>query len=345
MNIRKSRLTFNNLLKVIAILITFISTDLYASIESSVNSTGMIAWFQDQAEGPTQDQYEKLKLIVVIVLLVAFAIVIGMAIIIQSNRLLKKEYAKNKEQQKEIEQKSEELAIQNDNLKTLNDEKNSVISYVSHDLMTPLVNIEGLCQLIELEEENLSDDQKHYLETIKKVSKDGRLMIHSMLNISKIEQDIKSIELTRENIVKLLQEAVLGLKIFCDEKSIEIEISSSNDDLEIETDKQYLKQIFSNLISNAIKFSPSGTKVEINVEEKDATFTIDVKDQGEGISERDQDRIFLKYEQVSSRPSKDGISSGLGLAIVKQLIDKLNGKIRVKSEPDRGSTFTVEFMK
>ncbi len=72
---------------------------------------------------------------------------------------------------------------------------------------------------------------------------------------------------------------------------------------------------------------------------------ITVKDHGEGISERDQDRIFLKYEQVSSRPSKDGISSGLGLAIVKQLVDKLNGKIRVKSEPDKGSTFTVEFLK
>ncbi len=124
MNIRKSRLTFNQFLKVITILITFITTDLLASIESSKNSIGMIAWFQDQVEGPTQDQYEKLKLIVVIVLLVAFAVVIGMSIIIQSNRLLKKEYAKNKEQQLEIEKKNEELAIQNDNLKDFNDEKN-----------------------------------------------------------------------------------------------------------------------------------------------------------------------------------------------------------------------------
>jgi len=80
MNIRKSRLTFNQLSKVIAILITFITTDLFASIELSRNTIGMIAWFQDQVEGPTQDQYEKLKLIVVIVLIVAFAIVIGMAI-------------------------------------------------------------------------------------------------------------------------------------------------------------------------------------------------------------------------------------------------------------------------
>ncbi len=345
MNIRKSRLTFNLPLKVIAILLTFATTDLFASIKYSRSTIGMFTWFQDQAEGPTQDQYEKLKLVVVITLLIAFAVVIGMSIIIQSNRLLKKEYAKNKEQQIEIEKKNEELAIQNDNLKDLNDEKNSVITYVSHDLMTPLVNIEGLCQLVELEKNNLTNDQKHYLETIVKVSKDGKLMIHSMLNINKIEQDIKSIELNPENITRLLQEAVLGLRIFSDEKSIEIEIKSTNNDLEIETDKQYLKQIFSNLISNAIKFSPSETKVEINVEEKDVTVAIAVKDHGEGISERDQDRIFLKYEQVSSRPPKDGVSSGLGLAIVKQLVNKLKGKIRVQSEPEKGSTFIVEFMK
>ena len=345
MNIRKSRLTFNLPLKATAILLTFATTDLFASIGSNRNLIGIIAWFHDQVEGPTQDQYEKLKLVVVITLLIAFAVVIGMSIIIQSNRLLKKEYQKNKEQQIEIEKKNEELAIQNDNLKDLNDEKNSVITYVSHDLMTPLVNIEGLCQLVELEKNNLSNDQKHYLETIVKVSKDGRLMIHSMLNINKIEQDIKSIELTKENLVKLLHEAVLGVKVFSDEKSIEIGITSTNDDLEIETDKQYLKQIFSNLISNAIKFSPPGTKVEINVEEKDATVAIVVKDHGEGISERDRDRIFLKYEQVSSRPPKDGVSSGLGLAILKQLVSKLNGKIRVQSEPEKESTFIVEFMK
>ncbi len=299
---------------------------------------------QVTSEDDKDKQLEQLKVYTIVSLVVAFVVLMTLSIIIQSYRVLKKQYATIKKQQAEIEKTSEELAIQNDNLKELNREKNSVISYVSHDLMTPFGNIEGLVHLIELEEATLSDNQKSYLSTIKEVVENGKLTIHSMLNINKIEQEIKGVELNDENLYQILKEVVIGHQMLADEKNISLEIIAEDESVSASTDKQYCKQIFSNLVSNAIKFSEPETKVAISVIDKGETAVVEVRDEGPGLSDRDKDRIFLKYEQLSSR-GEEGPSAGLGLPIVKQLVDKLNGKIRVESDLDKGSTFTVELLK
>lgn len=302
--------------------------------DSRISTELMYTPYQPDIISENEDLIEELKIWIVIILIVAAAVILFLAILIQSHRLLKKQYATIREQQDELE-------IRNENLRQVNKEKNSIIHYVSHDLITPLGNIEGLAQLILLERDKLSDDQKHYLEKILDVVRDGKQTVHSMLHISKIEQEIRGVSMEEVNVLQLLKEVIIGHKIFSEEKDIQLKLESPEEEIKISTDRQYFKQIFSNLVSNAIKFSDPGKNVLINIKNKDETVAIEVKDEGKGISDRDKERIFLKYEQIVSR----GPSSGLGLAIVKQLVDKLNGKIRVESEQGKGSTFTVELLK
>jgi len=290
------------------------------------------------AENDQAEQIEKLRIWVIVSLVIAFAVLMAFALIIQSHRELKKQYSTIHEQQKQLE-------IQNDNLKTLNQEKNSVISYVSHDLLTPLVNIEGLAQLIALDKDKLTDDQINYLGKMGEVVNNGKLMIHSMLNVNKIEQELKSVEKEEINLVELLDEVRLGHKILSDEKEININLATDPETIILNSDRLYLKQIFANLISNAIKFSDPKSNINLKIIESEETLSVHVIDEGPGMSDRDKERLFLKYQQLSSRPTGNETSTGLGLAIVKELVDKLNGKIRVVSELEKGTTFMVEFLK
>ena len=290
------------------------------------------------AEDDKAEQIEKLRIWVIVSLVIAFAVLMAFALIIQSHRVLKKQYDTIHEQQKQLE-------IQNNNLKTLNQEKNSVISYVSHDLLTPLVNIEGLVQLIVLDKEKLSADQINYLAKMGEVVNNGKLMIHSMLNVNKIEQEIKSLEKEEINLVELLDEVRLGHKILSDEKEIDINLETDLETIILNSDKLYLKQIFANLISNAIKYSNPKSSINIKILEGEDTLSVHVIDEGPGMSDRDKERLFLKYQQLSSRPTGNETSTGLGLAIVKELVNKLNGKIRVETVLEKGTTFIVEFLK
>jgi len=211
--------------------------------------------------------------------------------------------------------------------------------------LTPLVNIEGLAQLIALDKDKLTDDQINYLGKMGEVVNNGKLMIHSMLNVNKIEQELKSVEKEEINLVELLDEVRLGHKILSDEKEININLATDPETIILNSDRLYLKQIFANLISNAIKYSDPKSNINLKIIESEETLSVHVIDEGPGMSDRDKERLFLKYQQLSSRPTGNETSTGLGLAIVKELVDKLNGKIRVVSELEKGTTFMVEFLK
>lgn len=310
------------------------------------NVYGILIWAQNQnAVNIQKEQIDSLKMWIVIALIFAFLIIVATSFIIQSNRLLKKQNATILDQQEKISQINKDLEIQIDNLKEMNEEKNSVISYVSHDLLTPFVNIEGLIQLMRLNEQTLNNDQKEYMTKMNAVVDSGKDLIHNLLNINKIEQEIRSIELMEYDAVKLVEEVVKMHELLANKKNITIHQHHDIDILPFKTDKHYFKQIISNLLSNAIKFSEPGETVYTSVKDLPKTVQIMVIDKGPGISETDKDRIFLKYEQVSNRPTANEKSAGLGLAIAKQLVHKLNGKIRVESELNKGTTFTVEFLK
>ena len=121
----------------------------------------------------------------------------------------------------------------------------------------------------------------------------------------------------------------------------EIAILSSFDDVpDVLFDANRVSQVFDNLMSNAIKFSPHGSKIYVKMYKKDQMIAVDVKDEGPGIPEEERSLLFGEFQQLSSQPTGGEKSTGLGLAIVKKTIEAHQGTITVKSETGKGSTFT-----
>jgi signal transduction histidine kinase len=111
--------------------------------------------------------------------------------------------------------------------------------------------------------------------------------------------------------------------------------------LEVITDVDYLGRILDNLLSNAIKFSPSKSSIHIYGGQQNNKVVLSIRDQGPGFSESDKKFLFQKFKKLSARPTAGESSNGLGLAIVKILVDRLAGKIQLKSDPGKGSEFIV----
>lgn len=283
----------------------------------------------------------------VVLLLIAFAFVImfGLIYVVKSHRELKQQYTIIDKQKNEIAEKNEQLAFNNDSLEEMNTEKNNVLSVVAHDLKTPLGNIQGLIELLGLNKKNLSKDQLEYMTLISKVSTDGISMVNNMLDVHKIEAELKAMVLINTNVLEIMDKVIKLHEPLALSKKVQLNIDISNRDLEIRTDAQYLRQIISNLVSNAIKYTSENSIVEIKVKELDNIVQISVIDNGKGISKEQMKRLFAGYKVAGS--NKDEKSSpGFGLLITRRLVDKLKGKISVENKATGlGAVFTVELLK
>ena len=283
----------------------------------------------------------------VVLLLVAFAFVImfGLIYVVKSHRELKHQYTIIDKQKNEIAIKNEQLAFNNDSLEEMNIEKNNVLSVVAHDLKTPLGNIQGLIELLNLHKENLNKDQLEYMTLISKVSTDGISMVNNMLDVHKIEAELKEMVLITTNVYDILDKVIKLHEPLVLTKKVQVNIDIASRDLEIRTDAQYLRQIISNLVSNAIKYTPEETSVDIKVAEKDNIIQISVSDSGKGISKEQMKRLFAGYK-ITGGSEKDTSSPGFGLLITRRLVDKLKGKISAENKvTGSGAVFVVELLK
>lgn len=292
----------------------------------------------EDTELPTQS--EKLFAILFIVLMMASAIAIYF--LVRSKRVLQSKFKNMKEQTQEIEEKVDKLAFVNDSLKLFNDEKNNAISIVAHDLKTPLGNVEGLANLIYLEKDNLSDTQLEYLDLLIDTAKKAQLKIDIMLDAHKIESETREMKKYPQNYLELIQDVVELNIAEAKNRNVEIELIEHVRTKEINTDPDYFKQVISNILSNAIKFSPKDEKVIILITEKEHSIKIDISDLGPGMDEPSKKRVFTSYTLDLSKERK---STAMGLFIAKKLVEKLNGKIRLESTSEEGTTFSVEFFK
>jgi signal transduction histidine kinase len=118
-----------------------------------------------------------------------------------------------------------------------------------------------------------------------------------------------------------------------------------DDEAVCQTEPNQLRRVLENLLSNALKFSPSGKTVQISLTQSAGVHRIAIKDQGPGISPADQKNLYRKFHKLSARPTGGESSSGLGLAIVKTLVEQLGGEIALTSEVGVGSSFVVSFPK
>jgi signal transduction histidine kinase len=251
--------------------------------------------------------------------------------------------AKNKEiqhQREEILMQNENLNKRNQQLSDLNNEKDTLMSIVAHDLKSPLNRIKGLLNVIEIEGGGQSTHSV-YLGLIKDSTQAGLDLITDLLDVHEIEQNVLPVFSTT-GLGTFVSQKMGALKMAAEAKSIELNLDCESD-IEVSTDEDYLSRILDNLISNAIKFSPKASVIKISAGSNQTHFWISVKDNGPGFSATDKEQLFKKFKKLSARPTGGESSNGLGLAIVKALVERLSGEISLVSEQGKGSEFTARF--
>jgi len=224
-------------------------------------------------------------------------------------------------------------------LKELNKLKDTYLGIAAHDLRNPLSSIRGMSQmLVEME---LDDGTKRsFLESIYRVSNQMLTLVNDLLDVSVIESGKFDLRLTEENLSKLAKERAELVAGSAEKKQIKLttdlqEVSNSL------FDPDRMRQVIDNLLTNAIKFSPAGTTVDLACRQTKQSLEISVADQGPGIPSEDIDKLFGTFQKLSVQPTAGEKSTGLGLSIVKKIVDAHGGEITVDSKVGKGSVFTV----
>lgn len=254
--------------------------------------------------------------------------------------ILKRQNSIIMQQSNKIQSQNEELARQNQQLNDLNVEKQQIVDVVSHDLKGPFNRIFALVQLIGLSGDNLTDDQKEYIGKIHQISVDGLNMVRNLLDSKKIEDEILDLVLVPIDLEPFVSSFIKNYKSVAQRKKIDL-IFKTHGNTRVVADQLYLNRILDNLISNAIKFSPPERKVTISVGNKHENVLLTVQDEGPGISEEDQEKLYRKFQKLSATPTGGESSTGLGLSIVKTLVEKMGGSITCKSKLGEGTAFSV----
>ncbi len=218
--------------------------------------------------------------------------------------------------------------------------KTEFVSSVSHELRTPLTSIKAYTETI-LRDPNMPDGQKReFLVTIDKESNRLAELVNSLLEISRLESG--RIEVVKQNIdiVEIVEQIILSLKCSADNKNILLEKEIRGTIPQLYAHESRIRSLISNLVNNAIKFTPDGGKVSIRIEHSSNELEICVSDTGIGIPQKEISHIFERFYRVH-QPDMQIPGTGLGLAIVKEVAAMHGGKVEVKSEIGEGTTFRV----
>ncbi|TVP91756.1 ATP-binding protein [Alkalibacterium sp.] len=217
--------------------------------------------------------------------------------------------------------------------------KSELVSTVSHELRTPLSSVLGFTEML-LMKDLKPEKQKKYLETIFKEAKRLTNLINDFLDVQRIESGKQEYDMEELTLNKILIEVI---DTFKHEKNHPIYLEDSANLSTVLADKGRLIQLFTNLISNAIKFSPSGGKIAIQIKNKNNQIVINVKDKGIGIPESELSDIFTKFKRIDNSASKKIGGTGLGLAISKGIVEAHQGQIWMESKEHKGTKVTVTF--
>lgn len=264
-------------------------------------------------------------------------------IIILLYRVRKEQSEQIETQQKKIEFKNKQLEQRNTELVALNEEKNNLIKILAHDMRSPLNQVQGLSQVLLFDNPNLPNDQKAIIQNIQDGTARLAKMISNILDVDAIEGNRINLITEKTRITPLTEKVMESFRKAADIKHITLHLFSDKPDRKISIDTLYLTQILENLISNAIKFSPSDKRVDISISGSGGKVRVSVKDQGPGLTDHDQTNLFKKFQRLSNRPTNGEPSIGLGLAIVKRYTEMMGGRVWCESEPGMGAAFNVEF--
>ncbi len=222
----------------------------------------------------------------------------------------------------------------------LNQAKSDMVSLVSHELRTPLTSIRGYSDML-LKYGLVQEKGRDFLGTIIDESNRLNQLIQSFLDIAYIESGRQKISKTDFEIGQVLKDMVTVINPVAAEKQIAIETPANVNGMRIQADRLLLYQALTNLVTNAIKYSPAGTTVRIGISNGAGRVRFQVADQGCGIPAEDAAKIFDKFYRRANKETREQSGFGLGLAFVKEVATRHGGDVSVESEVGKGSVFTL----
>jgi PAS domain S-box-containing protein len=239
----------------------------------------------------------------------------------------------------ELEQTNKELIVAKEKAEESDKLKTSFLQNMSHEIRTPMNGILGFAELLK----NPKLPEVKQQEFIKIIEKSGQRMLNiisDIVNISKIETGQIELDIKETNVNDILKHLHNFFGPDAEKKNLKLDFKTGlSDDLcKIETDEVKLTQVLSNLLNNALKFTKAGT-IEFGYKLKGKVLEFYIRDTGIGIGPENLDIIFERFRQADMSVTRNFEGAGLGLSISKAYVEKLNGKIWVKSELDKGSTF------
>jgi signal transduction histidine kinase/ligand-binding sensor domain-containing protein len=238
--------------------------------------------------------------------------------------------------------KSQKIKIekQRNSLESLNAENNQLLALFTKELQTPLVASLSLMNSVRGVDTSLSPDQKEALRHISEAMWQMNDLINQVVEIKKV--DLAAFELQKKNLN--LEDVVREITAQYDEnlQKKQLQLNWQTEAIDMYSDAEIIEKVISNIFSNAIKFSPRAGTIHISIVKSKSTAELSIRDEGPGLSKEDQERLFSKFQKLSTSPQGD-VSAGLGLYIVKKYMDLLNGSISCESAPNKGANFIIRF--
>lgn len=225
--------------------------------------------------------------------------------------------------------------------------KSEFISLASHQLRTPLSAIKTYSHmLIDGYMGEITPPQRKSLRTIIGAANRMNELISTLLNITRIESGTIAVSMKRLQIDKVVEEVIKEMSLPASEKAITLSMRRVGAvPVSVKTDNLILKEVLTNLVSNAVKYTPEQGSVHVDVKGRSRDVMISVRDSGWGIPKYSQDQVFSKFFRANNVVQRETTGTGLGLYLVKGLLDRLGGNIWFESEESKGTTFYLTLPK
>lgn len=215
--------------------------------------------------------------------------------------------------------------------------RDNLTSMIVHDMRSPLMGISGSCEMIAMEQDTLSPAQKKFVTMGQNACRELIEMVTSLLDVSRMEAGQMPLDRGSCDIREIAQAAVESVAVLAQGQKLALTVTG--DSVNSTVDRDIIRRVFVNLLGNAIRFSPEGGTIGIEILAIGETVNVVVTDQGPGIPSEYHQRIFEKFGQVESRRENKKYSTGLGLAFCKLAVEAHGGQIGVVSQTEHGSRF------
>ncbi|MFM1652102.1 sensor histidine kinase [Brevibacillus sp. B_LB10_24] len=227
------------------------------------------------------------------------------------------------------------MAVQ---LSELEQMRQEFISNVSHEIQSPLTSISGFALALQ-NDELTPEERKHYLGIIETECKRLSKLSENLLKLTSLESEHHPFEPKPYRLDRQLRKLVLACEPQWTEKALEMDISLA--EITVTADEELLSQVWVNLISNSIKFTPNGGEISIQLARSGSEAIVRISDTGSGIAPEDQEHIFERFYKADKSRNRTVGGSGLGLSIAKKIVEMHKGEIYVQSSLGQGTSFTV----